>query len=65
MQLRSEALQMGRMVGIVAPRSEIDRVLDPMLEQARSIARLNDPRGLYAYCWCKEPRSALKSLAGH
>jgi protease-4 len=64
MQLRSESLQMGRMVGLVAPRGELDRALDPILEQARSIARLNDPRGLYAYCWCREPRS-LKGFAFH
>src|SRR5476649_2398071 len=48
MQLRSEALQFGQMVGLVAPRSEWERALDPVLEQARSIAKLNDPRGLYA-----------------
>ena len=65
MQLRSEAVQMGQLVGIIAPRSEIDRVLDPVLEQARSIARLNDPRGLYAYCWCREPRGTLKGLVYH
>jgi len=64
MQLRSESLQMGRMMGLVAPRGELDRALDPILEQARSIARLNDPRGLYAYCWCREPRS-LKGFAFH
>jgi protease-4 len=62
MQLRSEALQMA---GIIAPRSELDRALDPVLEQARSIAKLNDPRGLYAYCWCREPRGTLKGLMYH
>jgi hypothetical protein len=35
--------------------------LDPLLEQARSIAKLNDPRGLYAYCWCREPQTSLKA----
>src|ERR1700688_1581682 len=64
MQLRSETLRIGRMAGIIAPRSDVERVLDPMLEQARAIAKLNDPRGLYAYCWCREPRSMLKGLAG-
>jgi protease-4 len=64
MQLRSEALQFGRMVGLVAPRSELERALDPVLEQARSIAKLNDPRGLYAYCWCSEPRGLRSTLAG-
>jgi protease IV len=64
MQLRSETLRMGQIAGIIAPRSDVERVLDPVLEQARAIARLNDPRGLYAYCWCREPRMSLKSLAG-
>lgn len=64
MQLRSESLRMGQIAGIIAPRSDVERVLDPVLEQARAIARLNDPRGLYAYCWCREPRMTLKSLAG-
>ncbi len=41
----------------------IERVLDPVLEQARAIARLNDPRGLYAYCWCREPRLTFKGPA--
>jgi protease IV len=63
MQLRSEMLRMGQIAGIIAPRSDMERVLDPVLEQARAIARLNDPRGLYAYCWCREPRMALKGLA--
>jgi len=62
MQLRSESLQMARTMGLVASRSELDRALDPVLEQARSIARLNDPRGLYAYCWCREPRGSVKRL---
>ncbi len=64
MQLRSESLRLGQMAGIIAPRSDIERVLDPVLEQARAIARLNDPRGLYAYCWCREPHIGLKALAG-
>jgi len=63
MQLRSQALQLELMVGIIAPRSDLDRALDPVLDQARSIAQLNDPRGLYAYCWCREPRTTLKVLA--
>ena len=63
MQLRSETLRMGQIAGIVPPRSDVERVLDPVLEQARAIAKLNDPRGLYAYCWCREPRMTLKGLA--
>ena len=64
MQLRTESLRLSQMAGIIAPRSDIERVLDPVLEQARAIARLNDPRGLYAYCWCREPHIGLKALAG-
>jgi len=65
MQLRSQALALGRAAGIVPVRSELERALDPVLDQARSIARLNDPRGLYAYCWCREPRSSLKGRLYH
>jgi protease-4 len=64
MQLRSRTLRIAEIAGIIPPRSEVERVLDPVLEQARAIARLNDPRGLYAYCWCREPRMTLKGLAG-
>src|SRR5882757_1428664 len=64
MQLRSETRSLAEMAGIIAPRSEVERVLDPMLEQARAVARLNDPRGLYAYCWCREPRVTLRGLGG-
>jgi protease IV len=62
MQLRSESLRIAQMAGIIPARTDIERVLDPVLEQARAIARLNDPRGLYAYCWCREPHIALKGL---
>jgi protease-4 len=64
MQLRSETRSLGEIAGIIGPRSDIERVLDPVLEQARAIARLNDPRGLYAYCWCREPRFSLKTMVG-
>jgi protease-4 len=63
MQLRAEALHLGRVAGLAAPRSDIEQALDPLLEQARAIARLNDPRGLYAYCWCKELPGARRMLA--
>ena len=64
MQLRSEGVRLGEMTGLIAPQSAIEQMLDPLLEQARAIARLNDPRGLYAYCWCKEPPSARRVLSG-
>jgi protease-4 len=62
MQLRAETLYLGRFAGLIAAPSELDRALDPVLEEARALARLNDPRGLYAYCWCREPRGTLKGL---
>ncbi|GAC1667294.1 MAG: signal peptide peptidase SppA [Steroidobacteraceae bacterium] len=62
MQLRSQMLRLGQLAGVIAPRSDIERALDPVLEQARAIARLNDPRGLYAYCWCTEPPMTIKGL---
>src|ERR1700684_3423153 len=47
MQLPSETLALGRLAGIIAPRSDVERVLGPVLEQARAITELKDPRGLY------------------
>ena len=52
-QLRSESLTLMGMVGLTAPRSDLERFLDPVLAQARAITALNDPRGLYAYCFCR------------
>lgn len=63
MQLRSEALQLGRLAGWFAPQQGIERALDPLLERAREIGELNDPRGLYAYCWCEQPRGPQKIFA--
>jgi len=64
MQFRSGAVRLAHAVGLVAPRNEAEAVLDPLLEQARAIARLNDPRGLYAYCWCSEPKGLRHALGG-
>jgi protease IV len=63
MQLRSETLHLAQIAGLIPPRSDLERALDPVLDQARAIAKLNDPRGLYAYCWCRQPRMSLKGLA--
>ncbi len=65
MQIRSQAVRLGQMAGIIPPRSDVERILDPLLEQARSIVKLNDPRGLYTYCWCREPRNTLKTQLTH
>jgi len=55
LQLRSQAMDLGKIAGLIPPPNPVDRALDPLLAQARSIAQLNDPRGLYAYCWCTQP----------
>jgi protease-4 len=62
MQLRSQSLALGRAVGLIGQQGDLERVLDPVLEEARGIAELKDPRGLYAYCWCKAPPTALKGF---
>ena len=63
MQLRSEMTHVGRMAGWFAPEDSIERALDPLVERAREIAELNDPRGLYAYCWCEQPSGRQRILS--
>lgn len=63
MQLRSQIVRLGRIAGFLAPPRGLDRALDPLIERARAIAELNDPRGLYAYCWCVEPAGPRRVLA--
>lgn len=55
MQIRSQAVRLVRLAGLMPQRTEVERILDPLLEQARAITQLKDPRGLYSYCWCREP----------
>jgi protease-4 len=55
MQIRSQGVQLGQLTGLIPERSDLERMLDPVLEQARVIARFKDPRGLYSYCWCRAP----------
>jgi protease-4 len=63
MQLRSEIVHVGRMAGLFAPEDTIERALDPIVQRAQEIAELNDPRGLYAYCWCEQPSGRVRMLA--
>ena len=62
MQLRSEAVRLAGALGFDAPHGDIERALDPILVQARALAQLNDPRGLYAYCWCTQPSAPRRAL---
>jgi len=64
LQLRSQAVQAGQIAGLIPPPNPLERALDPILEQARSVAALNDPRGLYAYCWCAQPAGPRKLMGG-
>src|ERR1700743_2549136 len=54
-QIRSEGVQIGQLTGLIQERTDLARLLDPVLQQASIITRLKDPRGLYSYCWCREP----------
>jgi protease-4 len=63
MQLRSELTRIGRAAGWFGPESGVERALDPLVARAREIAQLNDPRGLYAYCWCEQPAGPQRVLA--
>jgi protease-4 len=65
LQLRSDAAHLGQIAGLIPPPSPLESALDPILAQARSIAALNDPRGLYAYCWCMQPATPRKVLGSH
>jgi protease-4 len=63
LQLRSQLIRLGAGLGLIPERTPAERILDPILAQARSIARLNDPRGLYAYCWCTQPGTSVTRLS--
>jgi protease-4 len=60
MQLKSGTLSFAAAAGLLPARDDLERLLDPVLARARAIARLNDPRGLYAYCWCTQPAATLR-----
>jgi protease-4 len=55
LQLRSQVLRFAGSLGLAAPPNDLARVVDPLLDQARLLGRFNDPRGMYAYCWCRAP----------
>ena len=55
MQIRSQGARAAKFTGLIPERSDLEKLLDPFLEQAHMIAQLKDPRGLYSYCWCRQP----------
>ncbi len=52
LQLRSQAIVLARAAGLVPRSAPLLRLMDPVLAEARVLARFNDPHGLYSYCWC-------------
>jgi protease IV len=54
LQLRSQAIVLARAAGLVPRSTPLLRLMDPVLAEARLLARFNDPQGLYAYCWCAQ-----------
>ena len=65
MQLRSETLHAGADRRASFRRAATSSGCSiPCSSRPRAIAKLNDPRGLYAYCWCAaQPRMSLESTA--
>ena len=54
MQLQTQALGFAARSGLLPQPSPLAAVLDPVLAGAREVARLADPNGLYAFCWCRQ-----------
>jgi protease IV len=61
-QFRSQGIHLGQVLGLIRPPSRVEEILDPLLDQALGVAKLNDPRNMYSYCWCREPHDTLKNL---
>jgi protease-4 len=55
MQVRSQAVQLGQLTGLIPERTNLESMLEPVIQQAAVITKFKDPRGLYSYCWCREP----------
>jgi protease-4 len=56
MQLRSGGAYLAGWLGLVPQASGLERILGPVLGEARTLSKLNDPRSLYSYCWCEQPK---------
>jgi protease-4 len=55
LQLKTQSVRLAAFGGLLAPRSDLERMLDPLLAQATEFAKFDDPRGLYAFCLCRQP----------
>jgi protease IV len=59
MQIRSQTARLAQLTGLVPQPTDMQRLLSPLFDEAREITQLKDPRGLYSYCWCRQPREQL------
>jgi protease IV len=59
MQIRSQTARLAQLTGLVPQPTDVQRLLSPLFDEAREITQLKDPRGLYSYCWCRQPREQL------
>ncbi len=48
-------LGLGRLIESARPPALVREVVDPLERELKRWARLNDPRGLYSYCFCTFP----------
>lgn len=63
MELRGETTKIAAQAGVLPSPSVIEQALDPLLAEWQKLAALDDPRGMYSYCWCAEPRPPFKRHA--
>lgn len=65
LQLKSQGSRLAVMAGLMPIAGDVPLGVDPLLRELSTLARLEDPKGIYAYCWCQEPQSGLKGLLRH
>jgi len=63
-QLHTTEVKLAVGAGWLSAPPVLQQVIDPLLDQARKIAAIKDPRGLYSYCWCAEPGGSFGALIG-
>ncbi len=55
LQLKTQGARLAAWVGLAPRASVLERALGPLAEEAERLGRIEDPRGIYAYCWCRAP----------
>jgi protease-4 len=59
MQIKGQTTQLAAAAGLLPVPAPWQRALDPLLREFERVTQLQDPRGLYSYCWCKQPARRL------